>query len=130
VTRLAGQVRECMSDLAEADDGSLTARFVFPPDFLGFQGHFPGNPVLPAVCEIQGAVAMLEAWENREVSLREIILAKFSAPVTCNEEVVYSCSMTTEDGRGAVVRATIAKQGRVVAKFRLRVVSQGETEGC
>ena len=73
---------------------------------------------------------MLEAWGNKEVGLREIILAKFSAPVTCNEEVVYSCSRTPEDGHGAVVRATIAKQGRVVAKFRLRVVFQGETEGC
>ncbi len=86
MSRLARQIRECMSDLGQADDGNLTARFVFPAEFLGFQGHFPARPVLPAVCEIQAALAMLEAWETRRVDLREIILAKFSAPVTCDEE--------------------------------------------
>jgi len=118
-----------MSDLGQADDGTLTARFVFPAEFLGFQGHFPGEPVLPAVCEIQGAVAMLEAWRNRRVGLREIILAKFSAPVTCDEELVYACSVTKEDPHGAVVKATVAKDGRAVARFRLRVAFDGETEG-
>jgi 3-hydroxyacyl-[acyl-carrier-protein] dehydratase len=117
-----------MSDLEQADDGTLTARFVFPAEFLGFQGHFPGAPVLPAVCEIQGAVAMLEAWEKRRVGLREIILAKFSAPVTCDEEVVYACSVTRENRHGAVVKASVAKQGAAVARFRLRVVFHGEAE--
>ena len=73
---------------------------------------------------------MLEAWENKEVSLREIILAKFSAPVTCDEEVAYVCSMTTESGHGAVVKTTVASDGRAVARFKLRVVFQGETEVC
>jgi 3-hydroxyacyl-[acyl-carrier-protein] dehydratase len=118
-----------MWDLGEAEDGTLTARFVFPEEFLGFQGHFPGEPVLPAVCEIQGAVAMLEAWENRRVGLSEIVLAKFSAPVTCDEELVYSCSVTTKDRHGAVVKTTVVKDGRAVARFRLRVVFGGETEG-
>ena len=128
MSQLARQIRECMSDLEQADDGTLTARFVFPAEFLGFQGHFPGEPVLPAVCEIQGAVAMLEAWEKRRVGLREIILAKFSAPVTCDEEVVYACSVTMEDRHGAVVKASVAKHGTAVARFRLRVVFHGETE--
>ena len=130
MTRLARQIRECMSDLGRADDGTLTARFAFPAEFLGFQGHFPGRPILPAVCEIQGAVAMLEAWENRRVELQEIVLAKFSAPVTCEEQLVYECSVTRETRGGAMVRATVAKQGGAVAKFTLRVVFQGETEGC
>lgn len=129
MSQIARQIRECMSDLGQADDGTLTARFVFPAEFLGFQGHFPGEPVLPAVCEIQGAVAMLEAWRNRRVGLREIILAKFSAPVTCDEELVYACSVTKEDPHGAVVKATVAKDGRAVARFRLRVAFDGETEG-
>jgi 3-hydroxyacyl-[acyl-carrier-protein] dehydratase len=129
VSELARQIRECMSDLGEADDGNLTARFVFPGTFLGFQGHFPGRPVLPAVCEIQGALAMLEAWEKRRVELREIVLAKFSAPVTSDEEVVYRCSVTRENRQGAVVKATVAKDGRTVARFRMRVAFHREVEG-
>ena len=129
MSRLARQIRECMSDLGQADDGNLTARFVFPAEFLGFQGHFPARPVLPAVCQIQAALAMLEAWETRRVDLREIILAKFSAPVTCDEELMYACSVTSKDRHGAVVRATVSKDGEAVARFRLRVAFDGETEG-
>jgi len=118
-----------MSDLGETENGTLTARFVFPADFLGFQGHFPGRPVLPAVCEIQGAVAMLEAWKKTEVVLREVILAKFSTPVTCDEEVVYACSVTMEDGDGAVVKVALTKGGRSVARFKLRVAFRDGSEG-
>jgi 3-hydroxyacyl-[acyl-carrier-protein] dehydratase len=118
-----------MSDLEQADDGTLRARFSFPADFLGFQGHFPGEPVLPAVCEIQGALAMIEAWKSRRVGLSEIILAKFSAPVTCDEELVYACSLTREDRDGAVVKTTVSRRGSPVARFRLRVVFDGETGG-
>jgi 3-hydroxyacyl-[acyl-carrier-protein] dehydratase len=119
-----------MSHLEQSDDGRLTARFRFPTEFLGFQGHFPGEPVLPAVCEIQGAVAMLEVWEERPVWLREIVMAKFSRPVTCGEELTYACSVTAEDRHGAVIKATVEKDGRSVARFRLRVVFDGEAEGC
>jgi len=129
VSPLSRQIRECMSELREAEKGTLTARFVFPAEFLGFQGHFPGKPVLPAVCEIQGAVAMLEAWKKTGVVLREIILAKFSAPVTCDEEVVYACSMGMEDRDGAVVKATLSKDGRRIARFKLRVAFEDGSEG-
>lgn len=125
---LARQIRECMSELGEAENGTLTARFVFPADFLGFQGHFPGRPVLPAVCEIQGAVAMLEASKKTEVELREIIMAKFTTPVTCDEEVVYACSMTMESHGGALVKATLTKDGEAVARFKLRVAFRGGPE--
>ena len=126
---LTRQIRECMSELREAEEGTLTARFVFPADFLGFRGHFPGRPVLPAVCEIQGAVAMLEAWKKKEVVLKEIILAKFSTPVTCDEELVYACSMAADDRDGTVVKATLAKDGRRVARFKLRIAFRDGSEG-
>jgi len=31
----------------------LTAEFVFPEDAVWFQGHFPGQPTLPGVAQIQ-----------------------------------------------------------------------------
>jgi len=123
------QTRQCMSDLNEVGVGELRARFLFPAEFMGFQGHFPGKPILPAVCEIQAALAMLEAWKGRRVRLREIILAKFSAPVTCDEEVVYLCSVTMEDGHGALVKVTVATDRGNIARFRLRVAFEDEGRG-
>lgn len=30
----------------------VTADFLFSADFSGFQGHFPGNPILPAIVQL------------------------------------------------------------------------------
>jgi 3-hydroxyacyl-[acyl-carrier-protein] dehydratase len=118
---LAQEVRQCMSSLTEAGGDELTARFLFPARFIGFQGHFPNRPILPAVCKIQAAIAMLEAWKRDRVRLNEISLAKFSAPVGCDEEVQLRCRVEMEDGHRATVRATVAKGSAKVARFKLRV---------
>ena len=130
MSQLSEQIRQCMSDLSESGDGKLTARFLFPVGFIGFQGHFPEAPILPAVCEIQAAVAMLEAWTKRGVRLREIILAKFSTPVTCDEAVMYSCSVAMENDKMALLKTDVEKHGRNVAKFKLRVVFEDRTQRC
>ncbi len=118
-----------MSDLTEAGGGRLTARFLFPPEFIGFQGHFPERPVLPAVCKIQAAVAMLEAAKRWRVRLDEIVLAKFTAPVTCDEEVEFLCTTVMEGANSAVVKATVSKNGENVSRFKLRVTLEREEPG-
>ena len=65
MSRLVREIEQCMSGLTEAEGDEVTARFLFPAAFIGFQGHFPERPVLPAVCKIQAAIAVLEAWSER-----------------------------------------------------------------
>lgn len=121
MSRLAREIRQCMFDLTGDADDSLTARFVFPPEFTGFRGHFPERPVLPAVCKIQAVVAMLEAWNEKTVRLNEIVVAKFSAAATCGEELAFGCSLIMDDDQKAVVKATVARSGERIAKFTLKV---------
>jgi 3-hydroxyacyl-[acyl-carrier-protein] dehydratase len=130
MSRLVREIEQCMSGLTEAEGNELTARFLFPATFIGFKGHFPDRPVLPAVCEIQAAIAVLEAWDRAEVRLGEIVSAKFFAPVTCGEEVVVRCLVTMEENNQGTVRATVAKNGESVAKFKLRVTFEDEDRGC
>jgi 3-hydroxyacyl-[acyl-carrier-protein] dehydratase len=129
MSELVRQIERCMSKLTEVDECEVMASFVFPAEFVGFQGHFPERPVLPAVCKIQAAVAMLEAWKRGKVRLNEIILAKFSAPVGCDEEVALRCSVTMEDVHRALVKATVARDGESIAKFRLRVTFEAGERG-
>lgn len=129
-SRLAREIEQCMSGLGEAEGEALTARFLFPASFIGFQGHFPGRAILPAVCKIQAAVAMLEASCGRGVRLNEIASAKFLSPVTCGEEVLVTCAVTMQEGGRGVVKATVARNGENVARFRLRVTFEDEEGGC
>lgn len=44
-------------------DGAITFALVLDPGLLGFQGHFPGNPILPGVVQVDWAIHFgLEAF--------------------------------------------------------------------
>jgi 3-hydroxyacyl-[acyl-carrier-protein] dehydratase len=56
-------------------------RFVLPEDFPAFNGHFPGQPVLPAVTQIMMAAHILSAGSGGKRVLKEIKKAKFSTVI-------------------------------------------------
>lgn len=47
------EIKQYMSDITEKDSNNVSARFLFPEEFIGFQGHFPEKAVLPGFCKIQ-----------------------------------------------------------------------------
>jgi 3-hydroxymyristoyl/3-hydroxydecanoyl-(acyl carrier protein) dehydratase len=64
-----------MSGLAR-EGSSLSSRFTFPPEFIGFQGHFPDKKILPGV-QVQCALSLIEK-RGQTVVLKEIVLANIS----------------------------------------------------
>ena len=110
-----------MSELR--DDGmELTARFSFPREFIGFKGHFPGKPVLPGVCEIHAILCMIEEAARKTPQLKEIISAKFAAPVTCDEEIVCTVRQVSEGSEETRVSALIAHKDKKIADIKLKIV--------
>ncbi len=121
MSKLRKDIKLYMSEVR--DDGSvLTAHFCFAPGFIGFKGHFPGKPVLPGVCKIQAVLCMLEAVTQKVPKLKEIISAKFFAPVTCNEEIVFSVRQVPGDNADARVSALITHKDKKIAEIQLRIV--------
>ena len=59
----------------EVSPNEREAFFTFGDDFAGFDGHFPGNPLLPGIAQIMAAV--LTAAPGRDARLREIGRSKF-----------------------------------------------------
>lgn len=121
MSRLRKEIKSNMTELR--DDGQeLTARFCFSQEFIGFKGHFPGKPVLPGVCKIQAILCMLEAATHKTPQLKEIVSAKFFAPVTCNEEI--SCAVRQESSGSEETRvlAIITNKDKKIAEIKLRVV--------
>lgn len=105
------------------DDGKeLTAHFCFEPDFVGFKGHFPGKPVLPGVCKIQAVMCCLEAMYQKIPKLKEIVLAKFFTPVTCNEEIIFTIRQVPQGGQESLVKASVVNGNKKIAEIHLRVV--------
>lgn len=80
------ELRACAAEnIRRLDDGSRAMTFTFPPDFTGFSGHFPDNPILPGV--VQAMAAALCASEGRTTHLAGLSRAKFLLPISAGAVV-------------------------------------------
>ena len=119
---LMQEINKLMFDLSESREGNINARFIFPSDFSGFKGHFPGRPILPGVCKIQAVIAMLEKWHKENVFLTEISMAKFFAPVCDNQEIIISSGKIDKVSDEPKIKASVISGGKKIADLQLKLL--------
>jgi 3-hydroxymyristoyl/3-hydroxydecanoyl-(acyl carrier protein) dehydratase len=110
-----------MVDGATGAESVLTSSFTFPAEFIGFQGHFPTNKVLPGACQIQCVLSTIEKALQKRVVLKEIILAKYVAPVLPGENIKCTLSGGLDSDAGFIYKASITKGMERVAELKLSV---------
>ena len=75
--------------------------FIFPASFAGFDGHFPGDPVLPAVVQISLGIVLVERLVNldqeEELDLKTVRRAKFVRKISPEERITGLCTRKTID---------------------------------
>jgi len=62
-------------------------RFRFEEDFIGFAGHFPGYPILPAILQTLLAQLLAEQLAGRSLEFLGLEKAKFSRQLRPTEEI-------------------------------------------
>lgn len=84
-----------------------------------FEGHFPGNPVLPGVIMVEAVRQGLSEVMGETLRLHASQAIKFLAVInpTCHSEVMLSCSMV-EEGAGVKVDAQIFHEATVFFKIK------------
>jgi 3-hydroxymyristoyl/3-hydroxydecanoyl-(acyl carrier protein) dehydratase len=78
-------------------------------------GHFPGNPVVPAVVVLERVAAALRAWRGQRV---EKLDAKFVRPLLPGEDAVIELHAESTRVRFSVARA----DGVALARGTLQAV--------
>jgi len=68
-------------------DGSYELTFRFDDAFTGFQGHFPGHPILPAFVQLLAGQCALQIRSARNWSLRTVDRGKFLKTIQPNQPV-------------------------------------------
>ena len=122
MSRIAQEIRESMFGFAVNGTGEPAAHFRFGENFIGFQGHFPGQKVLPGVCQVQCVQTVLETWKGNTVRLREIVSAKYVLPVLPGDEIACRC-LDVKEGTGLTsLRAVITRGDEKISDFRLKVI--------
>ena len=102
-----------------------------------FQGHFPGNPVMPGVLIVEamaqvGAVLLLRGVPDRESKLvyfAGIDHARFRRPVTPGDQVRFEVEVLKVRSRSARLRGEAFVDGVLVAEAEL-VSSMVDRDGA
>lgn len=118
---LRSEITAALRDLSSDNDGNATARFRFPAGFTGFQGHFPGQPVLPGICLIQAVLAMYDALHATRARLQEVVNAKFIAPASCDQNLTITLQQRAENEGRKRIKASIQRDRDRIATLDIRI---------
>jgi len=120
---LAKDIKKCMTNFQEVEDGHIIAEFKFDSGFRGFEGHFKDKPILPGICKILAALEVLSEGKKK-VQLKEIVSAKFFHPVTYNEKILFDCLKVNSKSDSQLVKIKITRNGDKIAELKLKVVEK------
>ncbi|WP_309499941.1 3-hydroxyacyl-ACP dehydratase FabZ [Sulfurovum sp.] len=100
-----------------------------------FQGHFPGHPIYPGVMIIEGMaqaggvlafksmdLSSQDEIQNKVVYFMSIDKAKFRAPVTPGDQLIYQISVIKNKGAVWQLDAKAYVDGKVVAQAELKAM--------
>ena len=76
----------------------ITAQFCFSADLDLFAGHFPGNPILPGIVQIEMVKFTLEQARGTSFRIQSIKKTKFSNLIHPDTPIHLSIRLTPVDG--------------------------------
>ncbi|HBP22315.1 MAG TPA: 3-hydroxylacyl-ACP dehydratase [Planctomycetes bacterium] len=77
---LAAEAAACVGEV-EHSEGVLRAELSFPAHLSVFAGHFPGQPIVPAVYLLEAATCAAGRALGRSLALSGVRSAKFTRPL-------------------------------------------------
>ena len=80
-------------------DECLKATFIIPESYEFFEGHFRGNPLVPAVVQIGWAVTAMVKMKGEAVGAYRLSRFKFIAPIRPNDSVELTLTLKSDKFR-------------------------------
>lgn len=108
------------SEEQQGEQKLFRAEVILNPDHPIFGGHFPGNPVVPGVCQLQMIRELIEKAVEYPVKLRESDNIKFLRMIDpgLNPVLTITLTINRSDDRMLVATATIGHDTSLFLKFK------------
>lgn len=99
---VTNELQICLKNPPRPTPNGIVATFCCPPNFVGFSGHFPDNPILPGVVQLM--MGAFTASMGKETNTQSVKRAKFTRPVKPNEVITVKAVNT---GKDALIESVI-----------------------
>jgi len=106
---------------SEQADGTASIEFKFEATDPVFAGHFPNQPLVPGVFQLEMARLGAEWLLGERLSVCEISRAKFLRPIVPAEVVCMNLKLSKND-ENIGVRATFSVGGQAAGETVLKLV--------
>ena len=110
-----------VGDLSTQPDGTTSIDFRFAPTDPVFAGHFPRQPLVPGIFQLEMARLGVEGLGGEQFTVREISKAKFLRPIIPAELVRMNLKVS-EMPEGIGIRATFSVGGQAAGETVLKLV--------
>ncbi|MCF8467621.1 MAG: hypothetical protein K9G33_09490 [Sneathiella sp.] len=86
--------------LSETRDGEVVALELFAPgDLFQFQGHFPGDPILPGVAQLDWVARFAKSRFDLDRGFRKLGQLKFSRLIRADSHLTLTVKLDRGKGR-------------------------------
>lgn len=90
------QIKTCALEPAKQIERGWEQTYVFPTEFTGFQGHFPGTPILPAIIQIMAVRNAVAEQMDKQLHVTQIARTKFMKTITPDIAVTVIWNITEQ----------------------------------
>jgi 3-hydroxyacyl-[acyl-carrier-protein] dehydratase len=127
MNRMRAEIQASAKGQVERPDAHTVKKlYQFKESFVGFVGHFPADPILPAFVQILTALSLVAEGFSGGYELGGVMRAKFHLPIRPNDEIQVECHDLTEGQLGRC-RVQLMVADRVASAFDLMPSRYGST---
>ncbi|EKD37202.1 MAG: hypothetical protein ACD_75C01220G0003 [uncultured bacterium] len=102
-----------------------SADFVFPAGYIGFQGHFPDKPILPAIVQLAAVRYLAECAVGHKLLPRKVNKTKFKGMIGPDERVAVAVALSAGSGGWQGKFSLTKSDGETAAGGSVEFISEG-----
>ena len=119
---LIENIRTCSCQPAQQTERGWERDYIFPQTFLGFQGHFPGQPILPAV--VQAMIFRESIAEELAQDLKIVTMTRAKFLKMVKPETLVTAIWTLKESEGRFLcKCLLESEGERVSCFNITLTA-------